>query len=183
MNGNVEYFLKWKGFGDEYNTWEPITNLECDELLREFEEKLKNKNAPRTVELTFFKNGTHKRKMSDSTMVSNVSDAGPSYKERIRPNKVFKTEKNNGNNLEEFEENNESVSQLRESTDTEPASTVKVLDYIVGVFKTEDKTLIALKWKGVRGVDMVPHEEVKLLYPQHLIKYYQDRLRITSINR
>jgi len=50
-SNKVQYFLKWKGYPDTDNTWEPVDHLEdCKDLIREFEDKLKKKQEEQQVE-------------------------------------------------------------------------------------------------------------------------------------
>jgi len=39
--GKIEYLVKWKGWEDPSdNTWEPVANLECPEIIEAYEKKL-----------------------------------------------------------------------------------------------------------------------------------------------
>ena len=51
--GKLEYLVKWSGYTDEYNTWEPVSNLEnSKEAIVDFHKE--NPSAPRRLRANIF---------------------------------------------------------------------------------------------------------------------------------
>ena len=65
-DGLVEYFLKWKGYSDEENTWEPLENVETEEIIIEYEKK--NKGS------VFSRLGTKKESDDQETKIESIEN-------------------------------------------------------------------------------------------------------------
>ncbi|XP_026149880.1 chromobox protein homolog 3b [Mastacembelus armatus] len=152
-DGRVEYFLKWKGFTDAENTWEPEDNLDCPELIEEFlrNSQLSGENEEEQPELI------PKEELTEQeTEISCV-----------RPQLQPRTVQSGGDVLEPNSEPSGVHANL--STYLEP-------ECIIGSTDRQGELMFLVKWKNSDDVALLSAREASARCPQVVIDFYEQKL-------
>ncbi|XP_062847739.1 chromobox protein homolog 3b [Trichomycterus rosablanca] len=146
-DGKVEYYLKWKGFTDAENTWEPEDNLDCPELIEEF---LRNVGAVGEAEM----------------------DGGFPSVPVIQP-KEEQTELEAYAFQREETETGESGDHNMTDSDRvffpEP-------ERIVGSTDRHGELMFLIKWKNTDDAALLSAREASVRWPKMVISFYEDKL-------
>jgi len=174
-SGKIEYYLKWKGYKDEDNTWEPEENLDCEDLIKEFEEDLKR--TEREKHLREKAERSRKRTMSNSTAASGTSSevatAGPSKERRkaISPPTRQRSDTMEEDADDGFTDKDSSIGSVSNTliAGREP-------EKIIGATDSSGQLMFLLKWKDIEEADLISAKEANIMCPQIVIKFYEERL-------
>lgn len=198
--GKVEYYIKWKGYSSADNTWEPIENLECPEIIEAFEanEKLKGgatrstskkEKTPKRAESPA-ESGDLKADKEDNSMDVEAPEPKPA-KEKVKVNTAEKEEppqkKMKVNQIEVLDGNCEpqiydlldgqSSNGKKKKKDTSPRGFERGLtpEKILGATDSTGDLAFLVQWSDGTS-ELVPATEANLRCPQVVISFYQNRL-------
>jgi len=148
--GKVQYLLKWKGFSENENTWEPAENLECPGLIAAFMAE-------------------HKEKQQTSTTKSSESSNGKrSHSTNSRSNE------DDNNNTSQTKRPRIELEQTGYGRELVPEMLMGATDIY------DSELMFLVKWQGVHKPELVPSRIVNKQSPQLVIKFYEDRLTWNS---
>lgn len=157
-HGKVEYLLKWRGYESDDNTWEPKDNLQCPELVEEYERTHQKPKVALGTKGKGKRIASEKKEPSKKRKV--VSDAANDSEEST--NKGIKSVK--------IEEINDDVDPLKEGW---------TADNILGATEINGLIHFLIQWKEVDRADLVSSKVANEKWPQTVIKFYEERVTWT----
>ncbi|VDN13750.1 unnamed protein product [Dibothriocephalus latus] len=176
-NGRKEYFLKWKGYPEEENTWEPEENLDCPDLIKEFEERMKKERGPATPSRASTSTASRGRGKSSTASPGSSSDAV------VEPAKSKKRNRLSASAEEDEDSAPESKKSAEETPKSgTPSKTTRGFsrglkpDRIIGATDSSGELMFLIKWKDSSEADLVPAREANVKCPQTVIRFYEERL-------
>ncbi|XP_069093633.1 chromobox protein homolog 1 isoform X2 [Pleurodeles waltl] len=174
VKGKVEYLLKWKGFSDEDNTWEPEENLDCPDLIAEFLQS--QKSAHETD-----KSDSSKRKAESDSELGDESKPKKKKEEPDPRKNTTEAEKLEGSKRKadsDSEIGEESKPKKKKEEIEKPRGFSRGLDpeRIIGATDSSGELMFLMKWKDSDEADLVPAKEANLKCPQVVISFYEERL-------
>jgi len=84
--GKTEYLIKWEGYPDSENTWEPDDNLDCPDLINAFEEKTKAKKEEKKRKKEAESSGSGKKKQK---LVEDEEGKPRGFERGLQPERII----------------------------------------------------------------------------------------------
>ncbi|KAJ4934558.1 hypothetical protein JOQ06_007350 [Pogonophryne albipinna] len=157
VKGRVEFFLKWKGYSEKHNTWEPEKNLGCPELISEF--------------MKTYKKGSSGGSSSSSTSTNKSVTTSPLARSKDSSSSKKRSsddDEEGGSKPKKTKEDDILVARGFERG-LEP-------EKIIGATDSCGDLMFLMKWKDSDEADLVLAKEANHKCPQIVIAFYEERL-------
>lgn len=150
-DGRKEYFLKWKGYPDEDNTWEPSNNLNCKSLINAYENKKKTLQGRKENTVVGKENVGNTKQVKRKLAAAGAGGGG---RKKVASSNAAKKRK----------------SQIEDGL---------VAEQILAATEVSGEVYLLIKWKGSDNANLVPARDANISFPQMVIAFYESRLTFT----
>lgn len=158
VKGRVEFFLKWKGYSEMYNTWEPETNLGCPKLISEFMKTYKKTSSGGATT------------PSSGSAKSSSGSSGRSKDNSSSKRRHSDDDDEEGSSNKTKRKKDDAVLIARGfEKGLEP-------EKIIGATDSCGDLMFLMKWKDSDEADLVLAKEANHKCPQVVIAFYEERL-------
>ncbi|XP_034445895.1 chromobox protein homolog 5 [Hippoglossus hippoglossus] len=162
VKGRVEFFLKWKGYSEKHNTWEPEKNLDCPELISEFMK-------------------TYKKSSTSSSGSSGASSTPSSGASKSTAGPLGRTKDSSSSKKRSSDDDEEGGSKAKKKKE-EDILVARGFERglepekIIGATDSCGDLMFLMKWKDSDEADLVLAKEANHKCPQIVIAFYEERL-------
>ncbi|ODN04789.1 Chromobox protein 5 [Orchesella cincta] len=164
--GKTEYLLKWKGYGDEDNTWEPEENLGCPDLIAEFERQWEENQKKKRAEREAKKSTGSKRPAPASVAAAAAEDYNERKENKFAAASAPKKQKTT----------KETTRGSLASAEVTGFDRGLLPEKIIGATDSSGELMFLMKWKDTDEADLVPARQANVKCPQVVISFYEERL-------
>lgn len=197
--GVTQYLIKWKDYPPSDNTWEPVANLNCESMIREFEagmkreeeeeesRKLKEKEKEKSKVKDRKSGSTPRQGKARSAKFVEEDESSDSDHEVVRKPTPFKPTKKPRSSVSARKQPPPSTPESGSDADSCPLPSAPTrikglergleLDKIIGATDIGGKLQFLVKWKDTSAeTELIPSEIANDKMPQAVISFYEDRL-------
>ncbi|CAG8668629.1 1080_t:CDS:2, partial [Paraglomus brasilianum] len=161
--GRMKYYIKWKGYPSDENTWEFSDNLNCSDLVQAYWLESKERNNVKDKKKKHKTKGGSSKRSETPEPVEEKDAKRQRIRERTDEND--KTRRNRAKNTREKSDNEEDEDWDNQITSVETVTRDE----------KSNELMVYLRWKNG---DTSKHtaKEANRKCPQKMIKFYEQRL-------
>lgn len=170
--GRVQYFLKWKGFPDTDNSWEPASNV-TEDLVKEFE---KTYPAATTTSRT---SSTRKRSPNRTSVTLSPPIRKPVCRRTTSAPLTASQETAGDVGVKDEDCLSEQVTDEELQFAAQVYSDV-IADRVIGGIILSNKLFLRTKWTD-GSEDLVPAKFANRLFPDKVIAFYESHIHLHDL--